>query len=608
MKATTVAVGKTPVQVETVKPLGLSITAEAMLYAVIVGVAAVLRLWNLQAAPLTVREAAQALAAFNGLPLPAGGSPLLYGLNQVLVGLFSTTVNDAGVRLGAALIGTVMVLLPVLFRSHIGRYGVLAAALMLALSPTLVVASRSLDGAIGVATCTLAAIGLGLRYFTTQKPINLIGLAIAIGVALACGSGVITVALVIVPALIIIQRWVATDEDRLRVRQLQQESHVVRQAVLWGGAAFILAATTFFLRPNGLASVPEILSAWLAAWANSATGANGATGSAQVTISVVQLVQILLAYEPLILCFGLVGLIFALRRTTGLSVLLSVWAIGALLIVMLQPGRQVLDLTLVLTPLALLGGSLMERIGTELQQQGSWRAEGLFALLAAIMFGFAVIRAGNAAMGLVPPTDSFLGARLSVSETYLIGVALVVFVLVAVFVVLIGWHATVRAVAMTLFALLAVMSWSSAWRVTQLRPADPRELLWGPTTTSTDVRAMTEAIAAASKRNTGFLDQVPIAVTLPQDDPVVRWYLRNFKNAQYNAVIADLAPVIVAPPGSTFPPNMSESYQGKQFVMQTQWDTAQLSDTDFMRWWLYRESDLPPAPVQTLVVWLKAKP
>ena len=131
---------------------------------------------------------------------------------------------------------------------------------------------------------------------------------------------------------------------------------------MWGGAAFILAATTFFLRPNGLAGVPEILSAWLAAWANSATG------SAQISISVGQLVQILLTYDLLILCFGIAGLIFALRRTTGVSVLLSVWAIGALLIVLLQPGRQVLDLVLVLTPLTLLGGSLLDRVATELQQ------------------------------------------------------------------------------------------------------------------------------------------------------------------------------------------------------------------------------------------------
>jgi predicted membrane-bound mannosyltransferase len=117
---------------------GVVLTAEAALYTAILGMAALLRLWNLTASPLSAREAAQAIAAFNGTPLPAGGSPLLFGINQALFGLFGTTVNDAGVRLVAAVIGTIMVLLPFLFRSAIGRYGALAAALMLAISPTMV--------------------------------------------------------------------------------------------------------------------------------------------------------------------------------------------------------------------------------------------------------------------------------------------------------------------------------------------------------------------------------------------------------------------------------------------------------------------------------------
>src|SRR5512137_759420 len=155
MKATAVALGETPTQNEATHRLVLTITLEVLLYAAITGVAAVLRLWNLEASPLSAREAAQAVAAFNGAPLPAGGSPLLFGVNQLLFGLFGATVNDSGVRLAAALIGTIMVLLPYLFRSAIGRYGALAAALMLAISPTMVAASRSLDGSIVVAACAL---------------------------------------------------------------------------------------------------------------------------------------------------------------------------------------------------------------------------------------------------------------------------------------------------------------------------------------------------------------------------------------------------------------------------------------------------------------------
>ncbi len=228
MKAasTTIDQGNT-VEASEAPQAGVVITAEALLYAAILGVAAVLRLWNLEASPLSAREAAQAVAAFNGAPMPAGGSPLLFGINQVLFGLFGATVNDSGVRLAAALIGTIMVLLPVSVPIAIGRYGALAAALMLAISPTLVVASRSLDGSIVAAACTLAAIGLGLRYFTTQKRIDLIGLAVAIGLALTSGPGLITIVVVLIPALWIVYRWIASDEDRAKVQQLRQESHTL---------------------------------------------------------------------------------------------------------------------------------------------------------------------------------------------------------------------------------------------------------------------------------------------------------------------------------------------------------------------------------------------
>src|SRR5512143_2263064 len=102
---------------------GVVITAEVALYAAILGIAAVLRLWNLEASPLSTREAAQAVAAFNGASMPTGGSPLLFGIHQLFFGLFGSTVDDSGVRLVAALIGTIMVALPLLFRSALGRYG-----------------------------------------------------------------------------------------------------------------------------------------------------------------------------------------------------------------------------------------------------------------------------------------------------------------------------------------------------------------------------------------------------------------------------------------------------------------------------------------------------
>ncbi len=596
MKAAPMSVGtaETDEIVETPRA-SVVVTAEAVLYAAILGVAVVLRFWNLDASPLSAREAAQAVAAFNGAPMPAGGSPLLTGINQLLFGLFGTTVNDSGVRMMPALIGTILVLLPILYREVVGRYGALAAALMLAVSPTMVAASRSLDGSIVIAACALAAIGFALRYFTSQKRIDLFGLAIAIGLGLASGPGVITVGLILIPALWIEYRWIASDEDRARLHELRHTSHALRDAVLIGGVTCVLVSTTLLLRPAGLAFVPEILSAWLAAW------------SATDSIGALRLFQILVVYEPLILLFGLAGLIMSLRRLTGMILLLSVWAMGALIVAVLQPGRQVLDLTLVLPPLALVGGLLLDRLARDLEQHGARRAEGLFGLVVAVVLGFAAINASRTATSAVS-SNLFLGVPIGLATSLGIGTLLMVLVVCGVFVLLIGWRATLRAGVATLFALLAMISLGSAWSLTQVRPADPHELLWGGATTSLDVRAMRQAVEAASNRRTGFVDQAQIAVTLPQDDPVVRWYLRDLKNAQYNAVVSDLAPVIVAPLGSTFPPFVTDTYKGQRFVTEASWEPSQLTDNDFLRWWLYRESDTAPRPDQTYVVWAKLNP
>ena len=440
--STTIDQNNTVETVETPQT-GVIVTTEAVLYAAILGVAAVLRLWNLAASPLSTREAAQAIAAFNGAPMPTGGSPLLFGINQLLFGIFGTTVNDSGVRLAAALLGTIMVLLPFLFRSAIGRYGALAAALMLAISPTMVVASRSLDGSIVAAVCALAAIGFGLRYFTTQQRIDLIGLAVAIGLGLTSGPGVMTIVVILIPALWIVYRWIASDDDRAKLQQLRQESHTLRDAVLIGGVTCILAATTLFLRPTGVAGVPEMFSAWLGAW------------SAVDSIGALRVFQILIVYEPLILLFGLAGLIAALRRLTGVAALLSLWTIGALIIAVVQPGRQVLDLTLVLTPLALLGGLLADGVARDLEAHGMWRAEGLFWITAAVVVGFAAINGSQTAAGTVS-SNLFLGMPMSLATSLTIGMLLLAIVLCGVFVMLIGWRATLRAGVVTLFALLAV--------------------------------------------------------------------------------------------------------------------------------------------------------
>ena len=112
-----------PVEAAPIEVLRDGVTIETLAYAAILVLAAVLRLINLSAAPLTTSEASQALAAFNGTPMPTGGSPLLYAINQLVFGITGTSLGDAGARLAAALMGTLAVLLPTLYRRSIGQLG-----------------------------------------------------------------------------------------------------------------------------------------------------------------------------------------------------------------------------------------------------------------------------------------------------------------------------------------------------------------------------------------------------------------------------------------------------------------------------------------------------
>lgn len=565
---------------------------ESLAYAGIVGVGAALRLYDLAAAPLSLREAAQALAAWEGAALPQGGSPILLALNQLLFGLFGASVDETGVRLGVALCGTLLVALPLLFRSQIGRYGALGAALLLAVSPTLVAASRTLDGQIVVTTCALAASGFGLRYLSSQRRIDLIGSAASIGLLLAAGQGLVTIALALIPTVLIAYKWVATAEERAIAAQTARDRSVWRETALWGGAVLLAAGTVLLLRPASLANVPESISAWLGAW------------DAVETLNAWSVFLTLLVYETAIAGFGLAGAVLAARRLTPANLALIVWPVVALGVAALQPGRQILDLALVLPPLAVLSGLVIEALTRDLIRYGAWQREGMFGLVAAVLTAFMAIRASNAATGLLMSGGVFLGLPLTQLATFILGVLVIAVLLVGMSVAVLGRQATLRAGGATLFVLLIVMSFSAAWRVAHVLPGDPRELVWGPASTSAEARALREAVEAASRQATGTRDRVALAVTLPQDDALIRWTLRDFKNAQVNGAIGDMAEVIVAPLGSPFPEFTPHHYVGKPFAVQTTWDTDMLTDNDVMRWWLYRESDAAPSPLRTYVVWV----
>ena len=571
------------------------VMVEKCAYVIIVGVSFWLRVFDLGAAPLSASEAGQAVAAFKGAALPSSGSPLLYSINQVLIGLFGLTVGDAAVRLGAALIGTLLVWLPWLWRDRIGRVSALAASAMLAVSPTAVMASRTLDGTVVVAACALAALGFGLRYLDAQRPSDLIGLAIAIGLALISGPGLVTLAIVIGLGIFVVARWAPSIESsqlRWAAESVRQQRDVLRRAVLWGGAAFLVVSTVGLVHIAAISSVPQLVSAWLAA----------SRGTEQ--IGALRVFQIMAVYEPLIVVFGLIALLAALPRATGTSVLLGIWSLGALILTLLQPGRQPLDLLLVLTPLALLGGTIVQHVVDALRRYGRWSLEGTVWLMAAPLAAYLAVTAGGFASGRFPIGDgSILGLQISLVVYCLIVTAVICIIVGGVFWLAIGPGALLRAGATVLWVALALIAFGNAWDMTRMHVSDPRELLYGPIATAPDVRDLVAGLAAVSVRVAGQSDQIAVSIAMDQPDPILAWYLRGFKNAQFSTAPDVKAPAIIAPQG-VIPPAEPGAYVGAPFTIQWTWDGTGLSDQDVMRWFIYRDADRPTA-ASSVVLWVE---
>jgi len=292
------------------------LTIEAALYATLAVFAFAFRFFLLGNAPLNSDEARQALAALDFVrrsPDAFTGSPLLFTGNVILFALFGAT--DTAARIFPALFGTVLVLLPALMRHHLGRAGALIASTLFVFSPSLILFSRQLDGAVVAMACALAALAFAWRYLADHKPRDLYIAAVALALALLAAREVWTFIL----ALVFF--WLA-------VRLRREEMPTLRVDVPRGALVFVLVfagiSTAFLLHRDGIGAAFDLFGAWL----------EGLRPGGSLFAPL----PLLVVYEPIVLFFGVIGLIdlvFALRdanwHATPLAAV-ACWAVAAIVL------------------------------------------------------------------------------------------------------------------------------------------------------------------------------------------------------------------------------------------------------------------------------------
>jgi uncharacterized protein (TIGR03663 family) len=581
MITTTVSVS-TPRAVATEEPRSYAVwlTVERAAYIAIFLIAAGIRLAQLALRPLAPAEAADALGAWRWLQGDASwqvsASPLVFGLNLWTFGLLGTT--DALARLWPALLGACLPLLVYPLRERLGRAGALVAALLLALSPHLVFFSRYLSGDSAVAFGALLALVSLARYAEGREARWFILGAVALGALLTAGHNAY---LALVGLASLYFAW----SPELREKGFSWPAgEVARRGLLSLALAFILAATAFMRRWDGVGDAANLLARWLA-------GFRLAWGEYPFH----WLLWRLLLDEPLLAIGGLAGLVVlwrGRRRGFGFEAGLVAWAGGTLLVASLRSARLPGDLTVTLVPLALLTGPMLVRF----LERFDWREDGRETL---ILLGAVLILAVMAFLWLA-------GYGQTGDRDYLLAFLAPVIILLGIvlsYAYWFRWEKTWLALGLAGLLILALVTVSLAWVSNQdadltRRPA----ILWE--TSANDVGDLVDQVKMLSAQRVGDQYEIPLLVVGDPPNPVLAWYFRHFRQVRFVAGVSanPTSPAIITT-GETLP-TLGERYVGSRFPVRVVWSPLGLSAKDAVRWLLYRLADAPLYKEQ-VILWVE---
>ncbi len=522
------------------------LTIESALWIVTLIATLLVHLASLTNNPFSIAESQRAYAAWqfaDGQSAHVDGAlwgPLPFLINTIFFFLFGA--RDAVARLGPALAGVALVPLCWWLRPHLGRWGALGVAMMLALSPTFVYGSRQVTD---IPWIVLAALGLFICVLrlaedrpATTAPIIVGGVAVA---ALVCSGPqglTMLVAFGLALAIVTLLDRSSGEDDAPRsalhafgmhVRQVDR--HVWVRVALLVGVLIVAISSLFF---TDLIHLPRTLGSMFGRWWDDlfATARNEPW---------FYYLMIAFVYEPFIGVAAIIGLVLLYRAPSPRplhGMLPLVWQLVALVLFSLSGGKTPESAAMILLPLALIGGGAVAWAGDRLRGDWFWRNRGWMLGIAAFITTLVMVQ--------------FLRSLLDVDRS----VAWIATILVLIALILAAGYATMilatnqgqfeasTTLIATLLLLAAIITVRAMTGVTFNRPADGRELLVG-TRTASSVTPFVERVqrisidltrndrtlapAQQDRNNIAGGNTLAIAVENSLEWPY-RWYFRDFPN------------------------------------------------------------------------------
>ncbi len=571
-----------------------------------IGVAAIslaIRLLNVDGNPLQPAESVLALDSWrivhqHGVVIEP--APLFIYLNALLFLVLGAT--DAVARSVSVWSGWLVAMSPFLLRRQIGRIGALAAATILAVSPSLVFASRSVDPsmlAVGLGLTSVLAISRSLG--PRQESGLYLGAVAGVLLLMAGPPGDALALIALTFAALVVYRiwrqsrgtlaeapvlgfefgfgWLPVPRS-LVLRDLLPTAKMLKSLTLVVVLTYGLIATGFGTHLEGLGNS---LAGPLAAQVMSF----GDLGSHPFWLYP----ALLIGYEPFALVFGIVGAVIGFRKRRLLDVFWAWWAALGFLILFLSNGQDPIWIVLVVVPLGFLGGRAIDEVVMVLSGREERREFLVFAAGVLPLIATSLIALGNVTLPQ-PNVPDWVGA--------IPPMAIVAFIIAFAF--WYSWRSAYRSLAGVGIIALFGFSVHAAMLLNPGGQLNPAEYFTG-TVTSSDVRTLAsdsitildELEIAQQLEGRNVNSVVDVAPTFAQ--PIV-WYLTRPSDVRASASINinvvqagnDSPGIAVVAANDKAPKG---PYVGELFEYSLSAPLPRPSFFDWWRWWIYHQTADP---------------
>ncbi len=519
----------------------------SIFWCLIVGLIGVLlRFYRLGSLPLSDIEVENALLAW----LIVDGQKVvdtnwlansaLVNFSQIVIFWIADTANPISARIITVLCGSALIFSPLWFVRYIGRVGAGVTMALLAVSPSLVMISRTADGMSMALICLVIAL-VGLERANSKndgKGIGMIILGLVLG--LMCGVSFIMPFLFIT---FILLRYPHITKLLLKTFRTTSFGSALAYIVIG-----LLVVTAFFRYKYGFMVLTEPWMQWFSGWLSYSRIRPGLLTA-----------EISFLNQPLLILLSVVGLGIALHGRS-LERYLLVLSVCGLLYGIAYSGVQSRDVVWVIIPLFIL----CARVGAW-ASEGQWSGYELIivtiqGVILGLLMVFGYIVFGGLDFTFHTPDYSF-DRYILVQVLILVGVLVLVVTLFSL-----GWSARVSTVSVIIVMLLSSTVWSIHRSYNMIRaPSGGYTTNWHKKWSTGADELMLKTLENLSLRYVGHRREVDIKVVGPYNRQVA-WRLREFTNVNWDESLAgDGHPAVILTSGADISISAGPGYIGQEF-------------------------------------------